>query len=398
MTASKCTVLQVGKFYPPHMGGMETHLEDLSRGLAPNFDIRILVSSGSWSRQEEQIDGIAVSRLRTPLTLFSTPICPSMLSEIRAANPDILHIHLPNPAAVAAYLASGYRGRVIFTYHSDTVRQRVLGTLVEPMLHVALRRSSAVIATSSEYVRTSPILSHYRDRCHIIPLGIRVEDYTCCDPELAAEVRRQYGERLIISVGRLVYYKGFEYLIRAMPRVAGTALIIGEGPLRPALSRLASELGVANRVHFLGRVDQERLISSYHAARVFVLPSIARSEAFGLVQVEAMAAGLPVINTQLDSGVPSVSLHDQTGLTVPPADPEALAIAINRLLDDEALGQKLGAAGQLRACQEFSLQTMVSRTRELYRRVMELPPGAPVCELNPEHSPSQTESARFQRA
>jgi glycosyltransferase involved in cell wall biosynthesis len=131
------------------------------------------------------------------------------------------------------------------------------------------------------------------------------------------------------------------------------------------------------------------LLLRYYPQRFSCAPrlTVARSAAFGIVQVEAMAAGLPVINTQLDSGVPAVSLHNQTGLTVPPADPKAPAIAINRLLDDEALGGKLGAAGQLRACQEFSLQTMVSRTRDLYQRVMEQPPGAPVCELNP--SPSK---------
>ena len=195
-------------------------------------------------------------------------------------------------------------------------------------------------------------------------------------------MRQRYGERLIVTVGRLVYYKGFEYLIRAMPRVSGTALIIGEGPLHGKLSKLASELGVADRVHFLGKVDQEHLVSCYHAADVFVLPSVARSEAFGIVQIEAMAAGLPVINTRLDSGVPYVSVHNQTGLTVPPADPEALAAAINKLLDDPVLGKKLGAAGHLRACQEFSLQIMTRRTEKLYDRVMQLPPGTPVSGLD----------------
>jgi glycosyltransferase involved in cell wall biosynthesis len=382
LNGSKPSVLHVGKFFPPHMGGMETHLHDLCQGLVESYDVRVLVASGTRSALNEEINGIHVSRLRTPLTLFSTPLCPSMASQIREANADVVHIHLPNPAAVSAYLASGCRGRLIFTYHSDTVRQRMLGMLVEPMLHVAMRRSSAVIATSPNYVRTSPVLSRYHDRCHVIPLGIAVEDFTHSDPEQVAAVRRQYGDRLIVSVGRLVYYKGFEYLIRAMPGVRGTLLIIGEGPLRGKLSKLASELGIADRVHFLGKVDQELLVACYHAASVFVLASVARSEAFGIVQIEAMAAGLPVVNTGLDSGVPYVSPHNQTGLTVPPADSAALATAITTLLDDDALRQKFGLAGQLRAHQEFSLQSMASATRKLYDRVRELPPGTPVSGLN----------------
>jgi rhamnosyl/mannosyltransferase len=368
------------------MGGMETHLQSLCQGLVESYNVRVLVSSGQGCARNEEIDGIRLSRLPTPLTLFSTPICPSMTSEIRKAKADIVHIHLPNPAAVAAYLASGYRGRVIFTYHSDTVRQRVLGAMVEPMLHTALRRSSAIIATSPDYVRTSSVLSRYHDRCQIIPLGIAVEDFTRCAPEMAAAVRRQYGDRLIVSVGRLVYYKGLEYLIRAMTRVRGTLLIIGEGPLLGTLSKLTSELGMADRVHFLGGVDQEYLVSCYHASDAFVLASVARSEAFGIVQIEAMAAGLPVVNTRLDSGVPYVSVHSQTGLTVPPADPEALASAINKLLDDEGLRRRLGAAGQLRARQEFSLETMVRRTRKLYEAVMERPSGTPVSGLSTGYS------------
>ena len=179
-SASRPSILHVGKFFPPHMGGMETHLQSLCQGLVANYNVRVLVSSGGPSARDEEIDGVSVSRLATPLTLFSTPLCPSMRSQIREANADIVHIHLPNPAAVTAYLASGHRGRLIFTYHSDTVRQKLLGMLVEPIIHVALRRSSAVIATSPDYVRTSPVLSLYQDRCQIIPLGVAVEEFTRC--------------------------------------------------------------------------------------------------------------------------------------------------------------------------------------------------------------------------
>jgi rhamnosyl/mannosyltransferase len=270
-----------------------------------------------------------------------------------------------------AYLASGHRGKAIFTYHSDTVKQKVLGTLFQPLLDAALRRSSAVIATSPNYLATSPVLATVRDRCHVIPYGIDLSQFSQCDPAVVSQIRQQYGERLVISVGRLVYYKGFEYLIRAMARVNGKLLIVGDGPLRGDLQKLASELGIAEKIVFLGEIQNERVIPYYHAAQIFALASVARSEAFGIVQIEAMASGLPVINTALDSGVPFVSLDGQTGLTVAPADADAMAAALKRLLDDADLRRTLGSAGIRRAQQEFSLDTMVRRTLHLYAAVTE---------------------------
>jgi rhamnosyl/mannosyltransferase len=302
-------------------------------------------------------------RLATVLKAFSTAISPGMAAQIRTSGADLVHIHLPNPTAVLAYLASGYRGRLVITYHSDIVKQKLLARVFQPFLNAALRRSSAIIATSPNYVATSPVLQAFRDRCHVIPYGIDTAQLEQRDPGA------RFGERLVITVGRLVYYKGLEYLIRAMADVRGRLVIVGDGPLRGKLERLAAQLGVADRVLFAGVISNAEVLAYYHAAAVFVLASAARSEAFGIVQIEAMAAGLPVINTSLDTGVPLVSVHEQTGLTVPPADPQALAAAINRLLDDPNLRQKFGQAGVRRAREEFGLDRMLKRTLQLYRNV-----------------------------
>ena len=364
-------VLHVGKFYPPHMGGIETHLRDLCSELRKSVDLRVVVANNDRTTIEETLDGVSVTRVPTWATLVSTPLCPDLIARIREFRGDILHLHFPNPMAVLAYLASGYRGPMVVTYHSDMVRQKILGPLFEPLLHAALGRSAAIIATSPNYLRTSRVLAEHQDRCHVIPLGIPIENFGQSKPGAAAAVRREYGDNLIVSVGRLVYYKGFEYLIRAMPRVPGKLLIVGEGPLRAKLGALASELGVAERVIFLGKIDHDRLVACYHASQVFVLASIARSEAFGIAQIEAMAAGLPVVNTNLDSGVPFVSIHRETGLTVPPADPEALAEAINELLGNAELRASLGHAAERRAVEEFSLESMASRTLSVYEGVVQ---------------------------
>jgi rhamnosyl/mannosyltransferase len=362
-------VLHVGKFYPPHMGGIETHLQALCGELRKPLDLRVIVASEDRQPVEETLDGVRVSRVPTRLTLASTPLCPGMVRQIGAASIDLIHIHLPNPTAVLAYLASGQIAPLIVTYHSDTVRQKVLGPLFAPFLHRALSRASAIIATSPDYLRTSAVLRRHRDRCHVIPYGIAVDQFARADSNAIAEIRQRYGDRLVLSVGRLVYYKGFEYLISAMQQVRGKLLIIGDGPLLEKLRSLARELDVADKVVLAGEIQNEQVVPYYHAAKVFALASIARSEAFGIVQIEAMAAGLPVVNTRLDSGVPFVSLDQQTGLTVPPADPDSLAAAINRLLDDEALRRSFGRAAALRAQQEFSLESMTSRTLALYDRV-----------------------------
>lgn len=366
-------VLHVGKFYPPHMGGIETHLRTLCRELRKSLDLRVIVASDDGNAAEEILDGVAVSRVPTRLTLASTPFCPRMITKIRGFDADVVHIHLPNPTAVLAFLASRHRGRLVVTYHSDTVRQKFLGAMFEPCLHAALRHSSAIIATSPNYQSTSPVLSRYRDRCRVIPYGIALEQFESCDPAAVAGIRQQYGSRLVLSVGRLVYYKGFEYLIRSMTQIRGKLLIIGDGPLQGKLHELATGLGLGDKVIFVGEMQNEQVIPYYHAADLFALASVARSEAFGIVQIEAMAAGIPVVNTRLDSGVPFVSLHEQTGLTVPPADPDALADAINRLLDNTDLRRFLGNAARARARQEFSLDVMTSRTMALYETVANHP-------------------------
>ena len=367
---AKLRVLQVGKFYPPHMGGIETHLHALCGALRHHADVRVLVSSEGRNTREEVIDSVPVARLGTLLTAFSTSISPGMVSRIRHSNADLVHIHLPNPTAVLAYLASGHRGRLVITYHSDTVKQKVLGRMFEPFLNAVLRKSDAIIATSPNYLATSPALQVFRDRCQIIPYGIDTAQFAQCSPEVVRKVREQFGERLVVSVGRLVYYKGFEVLIRAMASVRGKLLIVGDGPLRSELRMLSSQLGVTDKVVFAGEIDNAAVTSYYHAADLFALASVARSEAFGIVQIEAMAAGLPVINTALDSGVPFVSLDGETGLTVKPGDPQALAAAINRLLDDDGLRQSFGQAGICRARDEFGLDIMVRRTLQLYESVI----------------------------
>jgi rhamnosyl/mannosyltransferase len=365
---ARIRVLHVGKYYSPYRGGMESHLEVLSNELKRKVDLEVIVSNTSWRTASEIVDGINVTRVGKVFDLQSAPICPDLVRKLRNARADIIHIHWPNPSAVLAYLASGHRGRLIITYHSDVVRQRVLAAAFTPILRAALKRAAAIIVSSPNYVEGSYVLPEFRPRCRVIPFGVSSDYFDQVDPHVVERIRQEYGNRIVLGVGRMVYYKGFEHLVRAMTGVNAHLLLIGKGPLREPLSQLATTLGVEGRVTFLSEVNDIR--PYYRAADVFALSSVMRSEAFGIVQLEAMASGIPVINTQLDSGVTFVSPHGVSGLTVPPADSVALGEGINQLLDHPDWRAALGDGARQRVYDSFTLEKMVQSTFELYQEVM----------------------------
>jgi rhamnosyl/mannosyltransferase len=357
-------VVHLGKFYPPHHGGMESHLEVLCRGLLGRAEPHVLVTADGRHTTEEVRDGVPVTRVGAVATVASASFSPGMAARLRRLKPDLVHFHHPNPTGALSLLTSRWRGPVVVTYHSDIVRQRVLGTLVAPLTHALLARARTILVSSPPYLDSSATLRPHRARCRVVPFGVDVNLLQDFDALEAAEIRARYGPRIVLGAGRLVYYKGFEYLVKAMRAVDGHLLLVGAGPLDGSLRDLAGQLGVADRVTFLGSVPDLR--PYLHACDVFALPSVERSEAFGLVQLEAMAVGKPVVNTALASGVPWVSRHGESGLTVPPRDPEALAGALETLLGDPPLAARMGERGRSRARDELTVRNMVEQTLSAY--------------------------------
>lgn len=363
-------VLHVGKFYPPCIGGIETHLRTLCAELKSAVDLDVVVANDGPRTMRSVVDGVNLTRLGTVLKVRSTPICPHMARSIRDARADLVHVHLPNPWAVMAYLLSGHRGSLVATWHSDIVKQKALRSAFEVFSRMFLRRCKAIIASSENYIDSSPVLSRNRDRCSVVPFGVSVMKLQRYDVNAVHAIVERFGRRIVLTVGRLVYYKGLEYLIRAMNSVDGHLLIAGDGPWRQKLETEASADPIVRRkVSFLGHVED--VVPYYHACEVFALPSVTRSEAFGIVQLEAMACGKPVVNTRLPSGVPFVSLDGVTGLTVAPRNSEEMSNALNRLLDDHELRQKYGNSAQHRVRTEFTVDAMVKRTLDIYEQVAE---------------------------
>jgi len=218
------------------------------------------------------------------------------------------------------------------------------------------------------------VLPHFRGKCVVIPYGIPPADSISIAPAAIAALRERHGPRVLLAVGRLVYYKGFEYLIEAMRHINAKLLIVGDGPLRGELESRIVARGLSHRVEMLGEIQNHELAPYYMASDLFAFPSIARSEAFGIVQLEAMSCGLPVVNTSLDSGVPFVSRHNETGLTVPARDPAALANAANLLLASSELRARFSAAAIRRVATEFTARLMAQRTLALYNKTV----GSPI--------------------
>jgi glycosyltransferase involved in cell wall biosynthesis len=367
VNSQRLRTVQVGKYYPPEVGGIESHLQILAEELSNWIDIKVLVAAGDmWAVSSDSTPN--VFRCRPVLNLAGTPICPGMIPKIAFSRADIVHVHLPNPGAVLACLASGFRGCLVASWHSDVVRQKKLLRLFTPFLHLFLSLCGAIVIGSRKHLESSDQLSRWAGRCRVIPYGIRVSEFDKVDEAMVKRVRGIFGPRIVLTAGRLVYYKGFNHLVRAMRRVDATLLIVGEGPNYSALEQLAWDAGVRSRVVFTGSVQDIR--PYYHAADVFVLPSVARSEAFGIVQLEAMACRKPVINTSLPTAVPDVSLDGITGFTVPPADPDALATALNRLLNDQELRCIFGDAARRRVETVFSANKMRESMMNLYTELL----------------------------
>jgi rhamnosyl/mannosyltransferase len=332
------------------------------------------VTSTGRSTEIEQRQGVRVIKAGRLLHAASTPLSLNQLRQARRLRADLVNLHMPYPPGDLAAAALPDAPLVV-TYHSDVVRQRRLLQLYRPLLHATLRRASRIIATSAPYVQSSPFLRSYASKCRVVPLSVDVERFVQPAPEQAAAIRARYvrsaDDRIVLAVGVLRYYKGLHVLLDALTQVDATLVIVGAGPEEQHLRDLAQALGVARRVHFAGRVADAELPAYYQAADVFVLASQLRAEAFGIVQLEAMATGLPVVSTELGTGTSVVNQHGRTGFVTPPGDPYRLARALQALLANDELRRWMGSQAQARVLAEYTHTQMIERTLAVYEEALD---------------------------
>jgi len=366
-------VLQINKLYYPWIGGMEKTVQQIAEGMKDKVDVEVLACQPKGRGIATLVNGVKVTKASSLGILWSMPISFSFpfLLAWKSREVDILHFHLPFPLGVLSYLLMGAKQKkIVVTYHSDIVRQKKLMRFFRPFLHRFLRRADRIIVTSPSLLESSEELQLYREKITVVPSSVDLD-------EVDRPVLRTFdlgvspGEKVVLFVGRLSYYKGLEYLIEAMREIEAKLLVVGEGELRKALEERAKSLQVDSKVVFLGRVSDEVLQYCYEICDVFVLPSIEKTEAFGLVQLEAMAHGKPVVNTRLPTGVPFVSIDGETGLTVEPRNARALALAVNSLLKNEELRRRYGIQGRKRVEENFSVEKMIDRLVGVYRQLLE---------------------------
>lgn len=374
MSAKKLKILQVNKAYFPHVGGIESVIRQYAEELASDCGAQTRVLACRDGRGKtvcDKVNGVKVTRCGSLGTYFSCPLSLSFLWKFRrmAKKSDAVHIHLPFPLGDLALMLSGYKGRVVVSWHSDIVKQKKLMKLMKPLIMHTLKRADVIICATEGHINGSDFLPQFREKCHVIPYGIIPEEYLAAERRpILSELCSDKSSVKVFFTGRLVYYKGVEVLLRAFSKVRGCELFIaGTGELEAELKDYAQSSGIAEKVHFLGYLPENQLRQAYADCDIFVLPSVVKSEAFGIVQLEAMVYGKPVINTSLPSGVPYVSLHGETGLTVPPSDEEALARAINTLAADKTLRESYGknAAERVKKC--FSEKKIIHQICEKYR-------------------------------
>lgn len=356
-------ILHLAKFYPPDFGGIESVTQALAEDhAAAGHQVEVVCFSTGDIASERPAVRLVIHRSRIWRRIASQPLSLGYLWRAIAAGrrAEIVHLHGPNPLAALAFITMAPGPRGVVHWHADIADKGFLGLLARPLEYLMLRRAAAVVCTSQAYLDASPALRRFRDKCHVIPLGI-----ADTDPQTPSRKREATG-RFVLFVGRLVGYKGLEALVKAAAASSAPVewRIVGTGPEEERIRSLAREIGVTDKLRFLGRLEPDALERQFEEASVFVLPSANRLEAFGVVLLEAMRAGCPTVVTDIaGSGVGWVA---QEGVKVPVGDHPALAEAVDDLLIDEQVRHRIGTAGRARYLAEFTRPAMSARFSALY--------------------------------
>ena len=364
-------ILQLGKFYPPDIGGIESVMQDICDGInARGLVCDVLCSSSSYNFSYEILDSRArIYRTKSFGKLASTSITPQMIFALQKLIKayDIIHLHLPDPMANLALFLSDIQGKlIILHWHSDIIKQKHLLKLYAPLQSWLLQRAHSIIATSPKYALESAFLQPYRDKCVSIPIGIddiAPSSLESTLPQRPAQSKK--GEKKIIfALGRLAQNKGFTYLVQSAQYLPDEYEIHigGDGALQSKLEALINEHKLSHKVKLLGRITRDKLAKHYQQCHIFVLPSI--QESYGVVLLEAMSFGKPIISTKLSpSGSDYVNAHNVSGLVVPPKSPAAIAQAIREIERDY---ERFSRDARARFLQLFTSDKMLDSIYELY--------------------------------
>ena len=358
------SVLHIFKvYYPDLFGGTLSVIRDICAGLKDRFTAAVLVCSKSDGQRRIVVNNVAIERVRSFGDVLSLPAAPTYPLRLwrRIAEHDLLALHAPFPLADLVFALGLGRSRpLVVHWHADIVSHATLRRFVEPLMRRTLRRAEAIIVSDAVLIENTPLLREFANKCHAVPFGVDVSKYDRPD-------RVNARGRLVLACGRLVPYKGFDVLVRAAVGRNFEVWIVGEGREHERLEQLIKELGVKDRVRLLGSLPDSERARLMCIADVFAMPSVTNAETFGLVQLEAMAAGCPIVNTSLDTAVPRVARHGMEAVTVPPGDSEQLGEAIDSLIADPERRRHMGEAARHRAMTKYSTDAFGKGIEIIYR-------------------------------
>jgi glycosyltransferase involved in cell wall biosynthesis len=366
-------ILQTIKYFHPSKGGMESVLVNLINGVSNlndkiNFTVYTNNHESSLHRNEFYLDSTKIIQEPSPFKIKSQPTTffYSKLNYLIGIS-DVVHHHFPFPnmeISLLFNLESLKRKKFIITWHAniENTRWGIFKLFYFPIIEKLLNVCDFIVVTSPQLLENSSLLNKFKSKIVVIPLSfnsqILLSDFVDKDIFDAKKFK-------LLFVGKLRDYKGLKYLIRAFTQIEATLSIVGEGELENELKKLVKELFLEDKVIFFKGLSDEKLYQIYQESHLFVLPSINEAEAFGVVQLEAMAFGLPVINTNLKSGVPYVSISGITGITVEPKSTPQLIQAINKIINDKSLYKEYSINAKKRA-KLFSETEMAKSYLSLY--------------------------------
>lgn len=366
-------VLHFFKTYlPDSMGGIEQVIFQLCQsGIPHGIHSEVLTLSQDPQPREVMVAGHLVHRAQLDLQIASTGLSYGVLRRFRdlAEQADVIHYHFPWPFMDLVHFLAKVKKPVVVTYHSDIVRQKHLMRLYGPLMHHFLRRADRIVAASPNYLETSEVLRRYREKTAVIPYGLDKESYPEPSPDRLRHWRERCGERFFLFVGVMRYYKGLHILLEAAQGSDYPIIIVGAGPLEVELKSQAQRLGL-NNVQFLGRLGDEDKVALLQLCTAIVFPSHLRSEAFGISLLEGAMYGKPMISSEIGTGTSYINVHGETGLVVPPGDPQAFRVAMDLLWDSSEMCEQMGRKAQDRYEHLFTAERMGEKMARLYQELL----------------------------
>ena len=366
-------VLHFFKTYlPDSVGGIEQVIYQLCQsGIAHGIQSEVLTLSANPHPLEVMVADHKVHRARLDIQLASTGFSYSVLQRFRelAAQADVINYHFPWPFMDLVHFTARINKPTVVTYHSDIVRQKHLLRLYSPLMRRFLGQADRIVAASPNYLATSEVLKHYRNKTVVVPYGLDKSSYPVPTDTCVEGWRQRFGERFFLFVGVMRYYKGLHILLEAAQGTGYPIVIVGAGPLEQELREQAAALGL-HHVHFVGRLGEEDKVALLQLCEAILFPSHLRSEAFGISLLEGAMYGKPMISSEIGTGTSFINIHNETGLVVPPSDPLAFRAAMRTLWDNPLQAQAMGQKAALRYEQLFTAEQMSLQMAQIYREVV----------------------------